>query len=59
MAALFDWGLEGGDESLGSRLLAALDQLAPPGTTREPVTPTEPSDGSPETHRTPTPGDLT
>lgn len=29
MAALFDWGLEGSGEPLGTRLLAALDQLAP------------------------------
>lgn len=32
MAALFDWGLEGSGEPLGTRLLAALDQLAPPET---------------------------
>lgn len=29
MAALFEWGLADTDESLGSRLLDALDQLAP------------------------------
>ena len=59
MAALFDWGLEGGAESLGSRLLAALDQLAPPGTpTRAPTAPAEPDPSSTPT-RTPTPGDMT
>jgi AcrR family transcriptional regulator len=51
MAALFDWGLEGSDESLGTRLLAALDQLAPPGTpTREPAAPTEPAEPTADSH---------
>jgi AcrR family transcriptional regulator len=55
MAALFDWGLEGGDEPLGPRLLAALDLLAAPGADADPGTrptpdpghPTDPSTGDP------------